>query len=366
MQKSDSVLSRCKENNITFLFENFSALDRYFCVKEAGPYYLITEANIVTLAKAFENIEFPGLATIDASLKSNAKDYYFRCVDNINDPPSHFFSVQNFYYDETKNIFIDKCCNYSDLRYKRLTTCTSAPSTWTTVMDAAHLAARYNFKFHIPDIKPKSDPPPPSLLHQKIVLTNILSSKYSSRGLEVLKASNFIKEFWPELHEMISIPQIKDYHPEGNVWEHALECLKYRKEAELTLSLALLLHDIGKTVAQGDKLKPYHNHAELGAGISYSFLKRLGFPLPLIQDVTFLIRHHMMPAALPKMPLYRIARLLKSALFPFLLELYRADIESTFQKPDGYYEACRIYRSFLKIENNPYRSAKPGKRVLAQ
>ncbi|MBN1799247.1 MAG: HD domain-containing protein [Spirochaetales bacterium] len=366
MPKVDPVLSRCKENNIPFFFENFSALDKYFCVKEAGPYYLITEANIVNLAKTFENIEFPGLATIDARLTSNKKCYYFRCVDNINDSPPHFFGVQNFYYDETKQVFIDTYNNYNDLRHKRLNRCSSSPPTWATVMDAAYLSARYNFKVHIPDLEQKSDSPPPSLLSQKLLLKNILESKYSSQGFEVLKNTNFLKKFWPEIFAMISVPQIKDYHPEGNVWEHALECLKYRKQSEPTLSLALLLHDIGKTVARGDKLKPYQNHSELGVTISYSFLKRLGFSQDLIRDVTFLIRHHMMPAALPTMPLYRISNLLKSTLFPLLLELYRADIESTFRKPDGYYEACRIYRSFLKIENNPYRSAKLGKRVLAQ
>jgi poly(A) polymerase len=366
MQRVDPVFSTCRENNIYVLFENFSALDKYFRVKETGPHYMVTEANIVNLAKIFENIEFPGLATIDASLTHNEKHYYFRCVDNINNPPPHYFSVQNFYYDEINNTFIDMHGNYGYLRGKSLNGCTQASPTWTVVMDAAHLIARYNFKVHIPDIKPKTDGPSPSLLCQKELLINILSSKYSSQGLELLKGTHFIQRFWPELHEMIFIPQIKDYHPEGNLWEHALACLQYRKQSGLTLSLALLLHDIGKTIARGDKLNPYKNHSELGATLSQRFLKRLGFSQELIHDVTFLVRHHMMPAALPTMPLYRISRLLKSPLFPLLLELYRADIESSFRKPEGYYEACRIYRLFLKKQNNPYKTIKPGKRVLAQ
>ena len=80
----------------------------------------------------------------------------------------------------------------------------------------------------------------------------------------------------------------------------------------------------------------------------------MGYDRVLIQEVEYLVRHHMMPAALSQLPLYRTERLMGSPLFPDLLELYRADLVSTYRKPTRYYEACRIYKKFLKGNNNRY------------
>jgi len=53
---------------------------------------------------------------------------------------------------------------------------------------------------------------------------------------------------------------------------------------------------------------------------------------------------------------------MESDLFPGLLEVYRCDLSSTFRGPDGYYEACKVYRAFLKHRKNPFRSS-DGKKV---
>ena len=137
-----------------------------------------------------------------------------------------------------------------------------------------------------------------------------------------------------------------------------METLKYRKKTDLTLSLALLLHDIGKPVAKKTADKPFHEHSELGARIGRKFLARLGFSKEMQKDICFLIRYHMIPGALKKLPLFRTEKLMDSPLFPNLLELYRADISSSFNGPESYYDACRIYKSYLKSKNNPYKTVK--------
>jgi poly(A) polymerase len=366
MQHTDPVLKKCQEHQIAFLFDSISSLDVYFRIPKQNDYYLLTDANLVNLARVFEEIEYPGLPVIDASLRYQNKRYYFRCTDNLHAPPPLFFTAQNIYFDCEQDKFIDKFGAYRDLRSKNLVPRAGGSPTCTQVMDAAHLAARYNFTVSAARLTLAADDPAPSAYSQRRLLRSIMQSDSPNRGLEVLRESGFIALYWPEIHEMLSVLQTKDFHPEGNVWEHALACLEHRKETDLLLSLSLFLHDIGKTKAHGDRQRPFQNHSEFGADISYRFLKRLGFGQELIRDVVFLVRHHMMPAALHAMPLYRIQKLLRSPLFPHLLELYRADIESSFRKPDGYYEACRIYRSFLKIKNNPYRSFKLSKRILSQ
>jgi poly(A) polymerase len=41
---------------------------------------------------------------------------------------------------------------------------------------------------------------------------------------------------------------------------------------------------------------------------------------------------------------------MSSALFPLLLEVYRCDLSSTFRGPENYYDACTVYRRFLKSQ----------------
>jgi poly(A) polymerase len=167
--------------------------------------------------------------------------------------------------------------------------------------------------------------------------------------------SGFIETYWPELQRMSGVPHHKEYHPEGNGWEHTLETFKYRKGHDPVLSLALLLHDIGKPDAGSTPERAFDGHAELGATIAARFLGRLGFDPSWTREVTFLVRYHMMPAALTQLPIYRSERIMDSDLFPQLLELYRADLSASYWSPESYYQACQVYRTYRKNKANPYR-----------
>ena len=161
---------------------------------------------------------------------------------------------------------------------------------------------------------------------------------------------------------MTEVPHGKDYHPEGNVWEHTLATFKHRKHPDLTLSLSLLLHDSGKPGSENTGDKRFDGHAELGARIAARFLRRLGFRERTVEPVEFLVRYHMMPAALKILPPFRTEKIFASPLFPTLLELYRADLSSSYGDEDGYYEACRIYRAWQRDKGNPYLAEKLRKR----
>jgi poly(A) polymerase len=162
----------------------------------------------------------------------------------------------------------------------------------------------------------------------------------------------------------------KEYHPEGNVWKHTLETFRYRKPVraplaaafDLRLSLGLLLHDVGKAFAESSGNHRFAGHAELGARQARRFLERLGFDAPLIEDVFYLVKNHMLPAALPRLPLTRTEEIMASPLFPALMELYRCDESSSFKGLDGYYESSAAYQSYLRYRRNPYRSA-DGKKI---
>jgi poly(A) polymerase len=216
--------------------------------------------------------------------------------------------------------------------------------------------SRYNYDFdpgHTAAARPAEKPPPE---YQRIILTDILTGMFPWKGMQFLADCGLLDVLWPELSGLDKTDHSKEFHPEGNVWEHSLESFRYRKVPDLTLTLALLLHDAGKPSARKSREKAFDGHAEIGARIARKFLRRLVFPESIVSDVVFLVKHHMIPGAMQRLPLYRTEKLMSKEIFPLLLELYRCDLSSTYRGPDGFYRACKIYRNFLRYRKNPYRT----------
>jgi poly(A) polymerase len=250
-------------------------------------------------------------------------------------------------------------------------------------MDAAVILARYG------DSEAAGCPPPnpaellrlldtlapgslPGPEAQRLLLTALLVSSRPDRGLELLQAAGFIRELWPELALLDNVDHSKEFHPEGNVCTHTLVTFRYRKPMghnqgayDFRLSLGLLLHDAGKPLAARSGGNRFDGHAELGARVARKFLERLGYDPSLIGDIHYLVRNHMLPAALPRLPLTRTQEILESPLFPTLLELYRCDESSSFRGPEGYYESSAAYQTYLRNRRNPYRFA-DGKKMGRQ
>jgi poly(A) polymerase len=218
----------------------------------------------------------------------------------------------------------------------------------------------------------------PGQEEQRFLLSALVTSVNPALGFELLKVSGFIAEHWQELSELDEADHAKEFHPEGNAWKHTMETFRYRKTSSrsretasskrdacvcnLRLSLGLLLHDTGKPIATSSNGRRFEGHSELGEIQARRFLGRLGFSTSLINDVCFLVRNHMITAALPRLPLFRTSDIMSSPLFPALLELYRCDESSSFKGLDGYYESSAAYQAFLRNRKNPYRAA-DGKKI---
>jgi poly(A) polymerase len=348
------ALERLKEENIPYLLCGYSSLDRYFRVRDAGPLFLATDSSIVSLAKAFDDLQFPGLPLEDAAVQDAAHRLVFRCVDTLSQPPSAPFTVLRLLYDPGRNVFIDKLDMYPDLRAPALMHSPDDSPRWLALCEAARLVSRYHYTAEGSALGWSRGNELPPVSYQRDLLVSLFSSRNPEKGLALLHAAGFVAEAWPELADMEAVPHGKDYHPEGNVWEHTLAALTYRKKPDVTLSLALLLHDSGKPHAERSGEKMFDGHAEIGAHIAVRFLRRLEFSAELIGNVEFLVRYHMMPPALKVLPPFRTDRILASPLFPLLLELYRADAASAYADEEGYYEACRIYKEWQKDRGNPF------------
>ncbi len=359
IKQMKNPLAVLQERKINFHFQSYSALDQFFRLKQADTLYLLINGSLIALAKAFEELEYPGIPFQDAALTSGSKRYIFQCCDN-DDPPTAFpFTVLGLLYSQERGCFLDPGNVYHDLRRRELIPKPGKAAPLVFLAEAARLVSRYHYRCPIDmeksDFRLKIPPARASIAFQRDLLCSILTGSYPEKGLNLLFKSGFIEFFWPELFKMDSVSHMKDYHPEGDGWEHTMQTFQYRKQNDLTLSLALLLHDIGKAETSGPVEKPFDGHADLGAIIASHFMSRLGFSAALIRNVAFLVKYHMLPGALNQLPLFRTEKFMDSPLFPLLLELYRADLSTTFQGPENYYQACSIYQNYLRLKANPFR-----------
>ncbi len=356
----NDALQILKENDASYYLGSYSALNLYFGKKKQfSSYntYIVTEIPLFELARYFEDLEYPGLPLIDASLTRGEKRFLFRCIDKQVNPLKGPFAVLEFLFNPYTNTFFDPNGIYYSLREKKLKIESNNFPRWVTLFEAAKLISNYHYE--ILDTAPyRINLEIPPLECQRELLIGILSGEHPQKGLKLLLDSGFIELCWPEIFSMTKTKHSKDFHPEGNVWEHSLEVLKYRKQFDLGLSLALFLHDIGKPFSISKGEKKFYLHSNTGAKIAREFLTRLKFSPALIERVTFLIKYHMLPHALSKIPIYRTEKIMDSPLFPLLLEIYRADLASTYNSVTGYYNACRIYQNYMREKSNPFKNIK--------
>ncbi len=329
-----------------------SALEVFFGVRPGAVTTMEADLAVTDLARVFETLRFPGLPRWDLLVPHDEGEILIRSNDGdtaqVIGESEH--PLLQFSYDPHRRAFSDPHELYPLLKEARQRMARdedALPVPGLHALEAALLCSRFPFVPAAPPTPWQPDLALPAAFH-RLLLSQILTGPFSARGLELLRSGGYLDQVLPELALMDTTDHSKEGHPEGNVWRHTVETMRYRKRWDLRVSLALLLHDAGKPYARPDGVHRFANHADIGADLAGKILGRLEFPRELIRDVQWLIRHHMMPGALERLPEHRRDPVMSSELFPRLLEVYRCDLSSTYRGPDGYYRACRVYRSYLK------------------
>jgi [protein-PII] uridylyltransferase len=139
-----------------------------------------------------------------------------------------------------------------------------------------------------------------------IFLDLLLGNSNPERALRRMNETGVLGAFLPEFGEIVCLMQFNMYH-HYTVDEHTIHCIgilariergEFRSELPVSseiirqgvdrtaLTLALLLHDIGKG-RPGD-------HSEIGAGIAEEVCARLGIDQGTAATVVWLVRHHLL------------------------------------------------------------------------
>lgn len=164
----------------------------------------------------------------------------------------------------------------------------------------------------------------------------LLKAPKPSVFFRVLRRMDALDVWFPEVRDLIGVPQRADRHREGDVWEHTLRVLdeaaafRGQTENDLALMLAAVAHDMGKAVctqAENGVIHAY-GHETVGLVPAEAFLRRLTSEKQLIRLVLNLTELHMKPnaEAEERVPVKTTNRLFDRCLAPeALLALASAD-----------------------------------------
>jgi len=135
-------------------------------------------------------------------------------------------------------------------------------------------------------------------------LLGILGTGRAARGAALLDQLGLLDQVLPELVLGKGVPQSEVYHPEGDVYEHALEALRVADGfvRDPLVKLAVLLHDIGKprALARNDGVN-MGGHCALGASQAKRIAQRLRLCRADTSRLVFLVKNHMRIADFPAM-----------------------------------------------------------------
>jgi tRNA nucleotidyltransferase/poly(A) polymerase len=178
-------------------------------------------------------------------------------------------------------------------------------------------------------------------------LERVLTCRHPFEGLVRLDHLGVLGRIIPEIDMLKGCPQDKEFHPEGDVFTHTLECFRRRRNLPLAVALGLLLHDIGKpsTLTMGKTLH-YPGHSTVGAAVARSILRRLGFPRETIEEVQFYVRNHLLWRVLRGLNDDEVAVLVRHPWFENLLRVYRADIQGSSGDLSNYRHILRRLAPF--------------------
>ena len=131
----------------------------------------------------------------------------------------------------------------------------------------------------------------------------LLQAERPSIFFKILLEMEQLEVWFPELKDLIGVPQNPKYHAEGDVWNHTMlvleEAAKLRHRASdpWWFMLTALVHDFGKAVCTEEKNGVIHayQHETLGLPLAEAFLRRITAETKCIAYVLNLTALHMKP-----------------------------------------------------------------------
>ena len=173
-------------------------------------------------------------------------------------------------------------------------------------------------------------------------LSKLVVAPFASRV--IFQEELFTAIFFPFLEEMKTLSGRNEYHPEDNVLEHTHYVFENAQiasfpidEGDLPLLLAALYHDAAKPATRAENTHggySFHGHEEKSAMEASIGLLLLGAPPELVDNVVWIIEHHLDIKRLSEMRRSKVKRLYEHSMFDQLINLGACDNHGGSQGPD--------------------------------
>lgn len=201
-------------------------------------------------------------------------------------------------------------------------------------------------------------------------LNRMIEGNNRAQAFEDLSELEILEHIIPELEELHGVPQPKQYHQEGDVWDHSLMTLDQCDDhASRNVKWACLLHDIGKvdTFKLKERIR-YDHHVERSAEIVHDIFTRLKFPRKDREKVKWLVEHHMMMVPLVEMPEGKARKWFLKEDFLNLMQVFEADAKGIIPRDMSLYDQIlERYREVIKdmpVKPKPLLTGKDVMKVL--
>jgi poly(A) polymerase len=171
----------------------------------------------------------------------------------------------------------------------------------------------------------------------------MLMTPRGAKALEDMEDIGVLEILLPEISKLKGVAQPYVYHNEGDVWSHKMQALgTLPPTASLAVRWAVLLHDVGKpdTFELKERIR-FDHHVEFSKNHAAKILGRLRFPRKFIDEVCWLVEHHMMMVPLVEMKEGRRLHWFLQPYFLNLMQVFKADAEGTTPTDLSLYE--KIY-----------------------
>lgn len=229
------------------------------------------------------------------------------------------FTINAIMEDPLTGEIVDPCNGRTDLENQilRAVSSDSFGEDSLRVLRAAQFAARFEFTIDPETVALCRDIDLSDLPAERIwgeIEKLLLRAQRPSDGFNHLRDLGALYQLFPEITDLIDVPQDPEWHPEGEVFTHTMLTLDRARELiddlpyakQVTVMVAALAHDFGKpaTTEFIEGRWRSRGHEEAGVAPTESFLERLNLHsldgYDVRSQVTALVRDHLKPGELYK------------------------------------------------------------------